>query len=156
MTCSLSCSLSVVFLIGMIYFYNSTSYNKTVLEYKSKFPPKLQHLYEKIVNERRNISYRGYLLGFLLSILIIYYNLSLKKNKLNNTSLICIVISTSFITNYFYYILSPKSHWMLNHIKDPKLIKDWLQMYRIMQFNFHLGLVFGIIAIGLLTFAFRC
>ena len=156
MPCSLSCSLSLVFIIGMIYFYNKNSYNTTVLNYKSQFPTNLQDLYEKIVNERRNISYRGYALGLIISLIIIFYNLSLKKNKLQNLPLLCIVISTSFITNYFYYVLSPKSNWMLDNLTNPRLIKLWLKMYRIMQYNFHMGLVLGIIAIAILTLAFRC
>ena len=45
---------------------------------------------------------------------------------------------------------------MLNHIKDPEQVKAWLQMYREMSFNYHSGLVLGIIAVGILAFAFRC
>jgi len=29
-------------------------------------------------------------------------------------------------------------------------------MYREMQYNYHMGLVFGIIGVGILAFAFRC
>jgi hypothetical protein len=29
-------------------------------------------------------------------------------------------------------------------------------MYREMQYNYHMGLVLGIIAVGILGFAFRC
>ena len=156
MPCLVSCSFSFIFILGMIYFYNTTSHNKFVNEYKSNFPPDLQKLYDKISHERLVISYYGYLLGLILSIIIIFYNIRFKKNKLTNTSLICVVISTSFLTNYFYYILSPKSDWMLNHITDPELVKKWLKMYRIMQLNYHIGIVLGIIAVGILGFAFRC
>jgi uncharacterized membrane protein YkgB len=156
MVCSVSCSISFIFIVGMIYFYNMTSHNKVVKEYKSRFPPELQKLYEKISSERMSISYYGYFLGFILSMVILFYNIRLKKNKLSNSSLVCIVVSTSFLTNYFYYTLSPKSDWMLNHIEDPALVKAWLQMYRVMQFNYHMGMVLGIIAVGILAFAFRC
>ena len=156
MACSLSCSISLVFIIGMIYFYNMTSQNKIVLDYKSKLTPELKNRYEKIVHERMMISYYGYFLGIVLSIIIIFYNVRSKKMRLNNISMVCIVMSTCFLTNYFYYILSPKSDWMLNHITDPKMVKSWLQMYRVMQFNYHLGLVLGILAVGVFAFAFRC
>jgi uncharacterized protein YacL len=156
MACSLSCSISLVFIIGMIYFYNMTSQNKIVLDYKSKLTPELKNRYEKIVHERMMISYYGYFLGIVLSLIIIFYNVRSKKMRLNNISMVCIVMSTCFLTNYFYYILSPKSDWMLNHITDPKMVKSWLQMYRVMQFNYHLGLVLGILAVGVFAFAFRC
>jgi uncharacterized membrane protein YkgB len=133
-----------------------TSQNKIVLDYKSKLTPELKVRYEKIVHERMMISYYGYFLGIVLSLIIIFYNVRSKKMRFNNISMVCIVMSTCFLTNYFYYILSPKSDWMLNHITDPKMVKSWLQMYRVMQFNYHLGLVLGILAVGVFAFAFRC
>jgi len=148
--------LSAVFVIGMIYFYNMTDKSKIVKHYKEQLPTDLQKRYEKISEERRTISYYGYILGFLLSLFIIFYNVKIKGIKLNTFSLVCIVMSTSFLTNYFYYMLSPKSDWMLNHIHNPEQAKAWLQMYREMSFNYHAGLALGIVAVGIMAFAFRC
>jgi hypothetical protein len=53
-------------------------------------------------------------------------------------------------------MLSPKSDWMLNYMSNPQEVKAWLLMYREMQFNYHMGLVLGIIAVGIFAFAFRC
>lgn len=156
MTCAISCMISTIFIIGMIYFYNMTDKSIIVKKYKSSLSSDLQKRYDKISKERMYIGYKGYALGFVLSLLIIFYNLKIKQNKMNNISLICIVVATSFITNYFYYILSPKSDWMLNHMNKPEEVNAWLMMYREMQFNYHMGLVLGIIAVGLLAFAFRC
>jgi uncharacterized membrane protein YkgB len=156
MVCSISCSISAIFIIGMIYFYNSTSKNEVVIHYKSKLPSDLQILYDKISHERQMISYKGYILGFILSLFIIFYNANIKGGKLNNTSIVCIVVATSFLTNYFFYMLHPKSKWMLNYVNDKEQVKAWLQMYRTMQFNYHLGLVLGIIGVGVFAFAFRC
>ena len=119
-------------------------------------PPDLQKRYETISNERMHISYQGYALGFVLSLLVIFYNYKIKGFKMGNTSLVCTVIAVSFITNYFYYMLSPKSDWMLNHMNSQDQVKGWLLMYREMQFNYHAGLALGIIAVGIMAFAFRC
>ena len=156
MACLLSCAISAIFIIGMIYFYNMTNKSKIVKAYKEKMPPDLQKRYEVISNERMRISYQGYILGFVLSLFVIFYNYYFKGAKLNNTSLICTVIAVSFITNYFYYMLSPKSDWMLNHMGNQEEIKVWLQMYREMSYNYHAGLALGIVAVGMLAFAFRC
>jgi uncharacterized protein YacL len=156
MACLLSCAISTIFIIGMIYFYNMTNKSKIVNAYKEKMPPDLQKRYEKISEERMRISYQGYILGFVLSLFVIFYNYYFKGAKLNNTSLICTVIAVSFITNYFYYMLSPKSDWMLNHMNSQDQVKGWLLMYREMQFNYHAGLALGIIAVGVMAFAFRC
>ena len=156
MACALSCSISAIFIIGMIYFYNISDKSKIVKHYKSLLSSDLQKRYDKITNERLMISYQGYALGIILSLGIIIYNVKIKRTKMSNTSLVCCVIATAFLTNYFYYIISPKSDWMLNHLQNKEEIQSWLQMYREMQYNYHIGLVLGIIAVGILAFAFRC
>jgi uncharacterized membrane protein YkgB len=148
--------IAVALIIAMIYFQNATSKSKIVQEYKKQLPSNLQNLYEKITAERLRLNYYGYSLGLILSIIIILYNYALKRNKLTTTSLVCLVIVVSFFTNYFYYILSPKSTYMLDHINSPEQTKAWLTMYREMQYNYHLGFVIGVIAVGVLAFAFRC
>lgn len=156
MVCALSCMLSTVFVIGMIYFYNATDKSEIVKTYKAKLSPELREKYEKITKERMAISYKGYLLGFVLSLLIILYNVYSRPKAFNLFSLMCIVVSTSFLTNYFYYILSPKSDMMLNYLKTKEEIKAWQVMYREMQYNYHMGLVLGIVGVAILAVAFRC
>jgi len=153
MTCSISCAISCIFIIGMIYFYNATDKSDIVKHYKAILPIDLQEKYEKITSERRKISYQGYILGLFLSFVILFYNIRI---KMNNISLVCTVMATCFLTNYFYYMLSPKSDWMLNHTTNQDQVNAWLIMYREMSYNYHLGIVFGIIAVGILAFAFRC
>lgn len=156
MVCSISCSISLIFLISMIYMNNAVSTNKVVDHYKKQLPKDLQILYDKITIERTSINYYGYSLGVVLSLIIIYYNLKMKDAKISNMGLVCITMSTCFITNYFYYILSPKTTYMLNHINNAEQAKAWLIMYRSMQVYYHTGLVLGILAVALITFAFRC
>lgn len=156
MACAVSCMISTIFLIGMIYFYNMTGKSEIVRHYKSSLSSDLQKKYDKISQERLTISYQGYALGVVLSLGIIFYNLKIKDKKWGNNTLICTVIATSFLTNYFYYLLHPKTDWMLYHLQNKEEIRAWLQMYREMQYNYHMGLVLGIIAVGILAFAFRC
>ena len=156
MACTISCIISAVFVIGMIYFYNMTDKSEIVKHYKSNLPTDLQNRYEKISKERKLISFQGYILGLIFSLFIIFYNVRIKHHKMNSFALVCTVMATCFLTNYFYYMLSPKSDWMLNHTNNQEQVKAWLLMYREMSYNYHLGLVFGIIAVGVLAFAFRC
>jgi uncharacterized membrane protein YkgB len=156
MVCNISCMISTVFIIGMIYFYNKTDKSEIVKHYKASLSSDLQKKYDMISKERLYISYKGYVLGFILSLVIIFYNRKIKGIKMNNIALVCTVIATSFITNYFYYILHPKKNWMLNDLQNKEEIRSWLNMYREMQYNYHMGLVLGIIGVGVLAFAFRC
>jgi uncharacterized protein YacL len=148
--------ISAVFIIGMIYFYNMTDKSTIVKHYKEKLSSDLQKRYDKIAKERMTISYYGYALGVILSLIIIFYNLKIKGAKMTTFALVCTVMATCFLTNYFYYMLSPKSDWMLNHMGNQEEVKAWLQMYREMSYNYHAGLALGIVAVGVLAFAFRC
>jgi uncharacterized protein YacL len=148
--------ISAVFIIGMIYFYDITDKSTIVKHYKASLSSDLQKRYDKIAKERMTISYQGYIVGFVLSLFIIFYNLKFKGVKMNSFSLVCTVMATCFLTNYFYYMLHPKSDWMLNHMGNQEEVKAWLQMYREMSFNYHAGLALGIVAVGILAFAFRC
>ena len=153
--CGISCSISSVFLIGMIYMTYSVAKSQLITKYKSQLPEKLQKIYEEITNERTTIYYQGYALGFILSFFIIIANVYSGHKMLSTMSMVCLVLATSFITNYFYYILSPKKNWMLNYIETPDQTKLWLQMYRGMQVYYHTGLVLGIIAVSIFAHAFR-
>ena len=158
MPCSISCVLSFVFIVSMIYMHNATTKSQTIEKYQDQLPQDLRRIYDKIQKERLGIYYYGYVLGFILSLIIIIYNYQKSNNnksKLSTSHIFCIVVATSFITNYFYYMLSPKTTWMLEHIKTPEQTQAWLQMYKSMQKYYHIGFVLGIVAIGLLAIAFR-
>lgn len=150
MACAITCMISAIFIIGMIYFYSMTEKSQIVKQYKKQLTPELQKRYEKITKERMAISFYGYGLGLILSFFIIY----LRKRR--TFSLVCTVMAICFLTNYFYYMLTPKSDWMLNHVNSPEQVKAWLKMYREMSYNYHMGIVFGIIGVGIFAFAFRC
>ena len=156
MACTISCMISAVFIIGMIYFYNRTEQSTIVKQYKNNLSMDLQQRYTRITKERRTISYQGYALGVILSLFLLFYNLHIKGVKMSTFPLVCTVMATCFLTNYFYYILHPKTDWMLTHMDTREEVQSWLQMYREMQYNYHAGVVFGMIAVGIFAFAFRC
>ena len=156
MVCAISCMISTMFIVGMIYFYNMTNKSEIVKHYKNSLPSDLQKRYDNISDERRRISIYGYILGLILSLFVVFYNIKIKGRNLNTFALVCIVMATCFVTNYFYYMLSPKSDWMLNHVSNQQQTRAWLLMYREMSYNYHAGLVLGIFAVGVLAFAFRC
>ena len=155
MVCKTSCSISLVFIIGMIYMTYAVNKSQITVKYKDQLPNHVKTTYEKITQERTRIYYQGYILGAAISLLIIFYNNNILKKKLTTIPMVCIVASTSFIVNYFYYILSPKSDYMLNHIDTKEQNTAWLNMYRGMQVYYHTGLVLGILAVCFIAISFR-
>jgi hypothetical protein len=154
--CSITCSISAVFIIAMIFMTNWMSTNETTQTYYKQLPENLKETYNEILKERRQIYYTGYGIGFFLAMVLIFYNLKIKKDKMGWKSMLCATISLSFITNYFYYILTPKRKMMLNSIDTPEQTKAWVEMYRTMQVYYHGSLVIGLISVGALSLAFRC
>jgi len=67
---------------------------------------------------------------------------------------ICMVASITFVTNYLFYILYPKTDYMLLHLNDKTQIQGWLNIYKKMQFKFHLGFVLGIVAVIIYSYGF--
>ena len=154
MVCSITCTISAIFIIGMIYFYNASYRSKAGDIYKNQLTQQQQQAYDRIIKERLGISIKGYMLGFVLSLFVILLNY--KKKSMKPSATVCLVLAISFITNYFYYILSPKSDWMLNHVESKEQTQAWLTMYRSCSYNYHAGLLLGIVGMGVFAYAFRC
>jgi branched-subunit amino acid transport protein AzlD len=156
MVCLTSCLGAVFFVVSMIYSQNVMERSQVIQQYKKQLPADLQKIYENITKERQQINLYGYGLGVIISLVVILFNYRLKQNKLTTFNTICLVVVISFTTHYFYYMLTPKTTYMLEHIKSPEQTKAWLSMYKTMQYYYHGGLLLGLIAVILLAFAFRC
>jgi len=155
MPCGITCFFALVIIVSKIIMTFMVSNDKQIGQYARQFSPEAQSTYKRIVEERLSIYLQGYTLGFILSIFIILYNTQVSKQPMSASSMICMVIVVSFLVSYFYYVLTPKSDWMINHIKDKKDISAWLNAYRSMQFYYHSSFVAGLLGVGLLAFSFR-
>jgi hypothetical protein len=153
MICKISCLISLVFIISTIYFTLSVDKQDINNKYVNNLNDEQLIKYKKIVDERKKISITGYVLGLCLSITLILLNYFVFKLDIKLTT--CIVGTITFLTHYFYYMLSPKSDWMILHLKEEQM-KDWLYVYKNMQYNYHLSFVVGIIATMILAYSFKC
>lgn len=156
MICKINCLVSIVFLVATVWFNFNIGRSHKNSEFINTLTSHQKLGYEKIVNERFTLAMQGYALGFLLSFMIILYNYFIKKNKLNKVAVLCLVGCTTFVTQYFYYILSKKSNWMLEMNLSKEATQAWLEVYKLNQWNYHFGLVLGIIAVLFLSNAFKC
>jgi len=101
-----------------------------------------QKKYKKIVSERRSIYMAGYLLGFILSAVYI-----LVFAKEYSQMLLCTIAAITFFTAYFFYILYPKSELMILDLDEKTQRKEWIAIYKNMQYHYHFGIVLGILAV---------
>ena len=156
MVCTLTCFISILFVVANIFMMLSVNCKNTKMSLQTILNSKQLMIHEKIVKERRDIYFKGYVLGIALSILLIIVNKSVLNKKMKNWSMICTVGAVTFTTNYLYYILSPKTTYMIQHLDNKQQINAWLKIYRTMQVKYHTGLVLGIVAIMVFAHANRC
>lgn len=152
MVCAMYCTISIIFIISMIYMMFSVDNNSLKQQFMKTLDDKTKTKYENIILERRNIYFQGYILGLVISMLIILLKLT-NNVKMSKTMMVCIVLAVSFMTNYFYYILSPKSSYIITELQTKASREAWLKIYKTMQYNYHVGFVLGIVAVSVLPLA---
>lgn len=143
MLCRTSCFVAVVFLIANLYV--TFTADKSVLKdelYKTLDAENIAR-YESIVEERRTIYLQGYGLGLLISLILLVF---MNKRNVGKVGKICFVGGVTLTVNYLYYMLKPKTDYMVLHLDKEEQRQAWLNIYRGMQVKYHIGLVLGILA----------
>ena len=150
--CAYSCCIASALIAGMAYCTYMGNRTQLVQDYMRTLSPEQQRTYNRIVEERRRIYLRGFGWGLLLSAVVL--GMHHQYAVMSRAGLLCSVAAITLATNYFYYVLSPKSDWMVLHFGKDQDATNWLHVYRGMQVNYHVGLVLGIAGPVLLSNAF--
>jgi len=145
--CPKYCGIAIVFLVGMIYMTFAIDKCAITKNFVNSLSEAQAEKYKSIIAERRHIYLSGYLFGLALSAIII---VGMMKS-ITKFQMLCLTGSITFLTVYFYYILSPKQDLMVVYLNDRSQRYEWQKIYKKMQFNYHVGLLLGIIAALLLT-----
>lgn len=138
----MSCLISTIIGTGLL---GATFMTMTVTKeqhdlLRNKLSPELDKVYTKIATERRNHYIQGLSLGLLVTYLVLNnYNLVI-SNKFHKLALVtAITLSVSVM----YYLLMPKSDYILNYLKTPEENKAWLEIYKLMKQRYLIGLLLG-------------
>ena len=137
--------ISVALFTGSIYvsLANNNKYINTLNEEEKE-------MRKKVVKERSIIYLIANICALLLVALLIYQKVNL-KNKINNVWMYTAVF---FVTQYFVYMLIPKKHWMLQSVQTNQDAVDWLEKYKMMSRNYHIGMLIGIVAVGIFAYGY--
>jgi len=153
--CTFTCFIALVIVVAMVIMSFMVSNDPSIKSYRDRLPTDLQNEYDRIVAERQQIYFTGYLIGIVASIFVIIFNINVLKRKVPVSAMVCLTVVISTVINYFYYILSPKSNYMIELLKTDQQRQEWLQAYKSMQYYYHFSFVLGAIAIGVFAYAFR-
>ena len=69
--------------------------------------------------------------------------------------MVCVAVVISTLFSYFYYILSPKTKFMISLLKTDEMREDWFKLYKSMQYYYHASYALGAVAVGVFAYAFR-
>lgn len=157
--CGITCFVAILFLVANVYTMMCVDCKELKVDLYKVLNDKQKAIHQQIVEERKSIYFTGYAIGLALSIVVILlykYLMTGKKSLLHIWTVVCMVGGITLTTNYLYYILAPKTTYMIQHLENREQNEAWLNIYRTMQVKYHTGLVLGIVAIMIFAYAFRC
>ena len=139
--CTFWAGIAIVFLVANIYtaFITDKAAGKDEF-YKTLSQEQVQR-YEGIVKERRDIYLTGYSVGIVLAAIIVFM---MNRSTTAGWGVAGLAGAIVLLTNYFFYILSPKSDYMVLHLDMESQREAWHHIYRTMQVRYHSGLLLGI------------
>lgn len=153
--CTITCFIATVIVVAMVIMMFMVKNDPFVQTYGNQFPDELKTAYKQIADERMKIYSTGYMIGLVAAALIIVFNVSVLKKKMPVSAMVCLAVVISTVINYFYYTLTPKSAHMVDLLRTEQQKRDWLKMYKSMQYYYHMSFVLGAVAVGVFAFAFR-
>lgn len=109
---------------------------------KKKFDLKLnteqELVYSKIKRERLHIFIKSLLGGLLISYLM--------RKYIKYTNEKCYYISFTLLLTNLFYLIHPKSIYLLSVLNNKEQIDKWLEYYRYMQFKSKFGILLSMMS----------
>ena len=120
--------------------------------FKASLRPEQLAKYEEIVAARHRLTHQGFLLGAIFALGYLIYTRRADASEVLGVKggwmpHLCTAIAIALTTTYFYYILSPKSDYMIRHLDhleggSPQ-VDAFLQVNRAYQLRWTGGLLLG-------------
>lgn len=148
MVCYTSCSVAGVVLFSMVYMILAVDKSYIKDDFMKVLTPELQVKYNQIMKERRDAYIKGFIGGFIISLVSWLYI----RNSMNSMVSVCYLVSMTYIIMYVYYTMTPKSDLFVVHLNDPVARAKWAEVYSYMKYNYHMSILLGIVFVGLFSY----
>lgn len=102
--------------------------------------PELADRYANILKERRNQYIQGLILGMIVGGMIIYLY---QWKVVQGFHKVVLFFAVTLFVAMIYYLLMPKSDYMLKHLQTNEQNRAWLDVYKTMQSRYILGMILG-------------
>jgi hypothetical protein len=142
--CYISCGLAAAFFGGMLYLTLNPYKNIVLDEFLQTLTEEQMVTFNLVHKERMQI----YLMGLILGLLLGFTYLQMTKSCISRS---CGFVAIVMGVNYLFYMIYPKSTYMVRHLREPEQLHKWQNLYRTMQYNQYLGMIIGLIAYVLVS-----
>ena len=142
------CLVAAIFLGASIFTMLTCKSCSPFVEYENSLNLKQKLVYKQVVSERQSNYIKGLVLGSVIALFYLYFNLG----TINPLRHACIFVAIALFVQYLYYNLVPKSIYMLEVLNTPDQVKKWLEVYKTMKMRYHIGMLLGLI--GYFIFAY--
>ncbi len=144
--CVLTCAAAAAFFGGML-FVSLNPYSAEKLNHlMSLLTPDQMDVYKEVSRERMHIYLMGLVVGLLLGFIYLYHGV--RQPGMART---CGFVFITMAVTYLFYLLYPKSKYMLTYLTTDEQRAAWLDVYRGMQYRHYMGMVLGVIAYVLVS-----
>lgn len=144
MNCYLLCMIASALFGSMLYLSLNVNKDKVYQQYLKLLDNDQKKVLKDINKERLHI----YMMGLALGLVLGLFFLQITKKGAGRT---CGFVVIVMLTNYLFYLVYPKSKYMISYLKTPEQKQGWLNVYRTMQFNHYFGMVLGAIAYAIVS-----
>lgn len=138
------CVIGISFLIVSIVYSSLDIVEHTPPH--NTFTPTQRHIYQNLKKERLRIFLEATIAGLVIG-LSIWSAMSSEKASVRGS----ILLGVAFAVQYFWYILSPKSDWMVLRLTKKQLLA-WQTIYHAYQRRYHIALVIGLVGYFLIGY----
>ena len=95
-------------------------------------------VYSQIIQERSRLYIQGILIGLVVAAVV--QSQMQFKNSFHKT---CTILGITLAFSIIWYVLMPKSKYMLDYLKSPQEVQAWLNMYNTMKTRYLIGFLMG-------------
>ena len=137
--CDIWCLLASGLFASMLYVMFNPNKTKIINSFIEILNPKQKNIDKQIIKERLNIYITGIIIGLIVG--FIYLDMT-KKSVVRTCVFTTLVLSITII----FYMMIPKTTYMVQHLKTTEQFNKWIDVYKEMQYRNYMGFILGIIS----------
>ena len=142
--CNKWCLLSSILILSSVFICLFANKKELIHNFNKTLNDEQREEFKEIREMRKNIYIKSVISAVILSGIICFIAFRKKEFKIDN---ICLFLALTYSFKILFYLLSKKSKYIVSTLNNQTQRDAWLNIYKNMQFNYHLGIFVGLIGV---------